>query len=120
LATQFVVLESRQKNNGSTVVVHTETPAGSNAAGVVWATALSESFGGVFVSAVPVSVMPGGRQAELDAGTRFEWSVNVQYDANDTNVNKLAAVESAITADEPVQLVYFQNRLRFWGQTGSV
>jgi len=64
--------------------------------------------------------MPGGRQADLDTGTRFEWVINVGYDANATPANKLAAVEAAITADEPSRLAYFQNRLRFWGQTGSV
>ena len=119
MATQYVVLDTGPKNNATKVVVHTDTPTGNNDVGTVWATALVEATAPV-VSEVPVSVMPSGRQAELDAGTRFEWIVNVEYDANIPNAAKLTQLETQIAIDEVVELAEFENRLRFWGRTGSI
>jgi hypothetical protein len=120
MATQYVILGSGQLNDRSEVAVHTETPGGVNGAGTLWTVALSESFGGTFNSVVPVDIMPGGRQAELDTGIRFEWVFTAVYDANDTNPDKLTEVESQLVTLEAVQLTHRQNELRFWGQTGTI
>ncbi len=121
MATQYVILDTGQRNDRSTLVVHTEVPVGNNEVGTPWADALVESLGGApITSQVPVSIMPGGRQAELDVGTRFEWRFTAAYDANDAPAAKLVVVESQISAREANELAFMQNELRFWGQTGSI
>jgi hypothetical protein len=35
VATEYVILDTNQKNDRSTVIVHTETPVGNNAVGTL-------------------------------------------------------------------------------------
>jgi hypothetical protein len=116
----YIVLTTGNLNNESVVVVHSVIPAGTNVAGKTWAQALvDERGGGPFVSAVPASELPGGRQAALDAGTVFEWVKTYGYNANATNVDKQATIETAINVDEPQMLEDVQDRLRFYGFIGT-
>lgn len=120
MATQYVILETGSLNNRSRVAVHTDIPAGTNAVGTTWQQALVDFQGTPVTSVVPDSIMPGGRQAELDAGSKYEWTLSAVYDANASNANKLLAVEAQITAEESAMLDDLQDKLRFWGQTGTL
>lgn len=116
----YLILDTSQANNSSRVVVHSTIPAGNNAVGNTWQSVLAAMQGGLVQSAVPASLMPPGRQAELDSGAVYEWVFQAEYDANATPANKQAVVEAQIAAREATELSRLQNTLRFWGFTGSI
>lgn len=120
MASQYVVLEQADEANVVRVVVHTDVPAtGTNQVGTQWQTAVSQWRAGA-ASAVPVAILPAGRQTDLDNGLFHEWSLSVEYDRNETNANKQAALEAEISARAADELTEMQNILQFWGATGSV
>ncbi len=115
----YVLLEGSDKNNRIRVIVHSDVPAGNNAVGVAWSDALV-GFLSDTVSVVPVSLLPPGRQAELDAGTKYEWSLSFEDDANESPVTRLANIEAAVAVGEADQIAELSNRLRYWGKVGTV
>lgn len=119
MAIEYVILETGNDNNETEVVVHTATPIGNNDVGTSWVTCCVESLSPV-VSKCPDSLLPQGRQVNLDQGDLFEWVLSVEYDANMTSVAKLLEIETQITAEEATELIEFQNRLRFWGKTATI
>ena len=120
MASQYVILAGSDEDNSVSVVVHTDVPAaGTNAAGTQWQTAVSQWRDGA-ASAVPTPILPGGRQTDLDSGIYHEWQFTAEYDANESNANKQAALEAEITARAAAELSKMQNILQFWGETGSV
>ena len=120
MASQYVLLDGSDEDNTVTVAVHTDVPStGTNAAGVQWQTVVSQFVDGK-PSVVPAAILPANRQSELDAGTRYEWTFTAEYDRNLSNADKRNALEADITAREAELLSELQNRLRFWGATGSI
>lgn len=115
----YVLLESAGLNNRIRVVVHTTVPNGNNAVGNTWKSALVEYLGDT-ASQVPVSVLPVGRQADLDAGDVYEWSFSFEDDANAPTPTRLANLEAEILALEAGELSRLQNVLRYWGRTATV
>jgi hypothetical protein len=92
---------------------------GNNEVGVAWSAALVDYLEST-VSVVPVSILPVGRQADLDAGAVYEWEFTFADDADGTPANRIANLETAILAGEAGEVVRLQNILRYFGKTGSV
>lgn len=115
----YVLLEGSPKNNQIRVVVHTTVPNGNNQAGTPWGQALVGSLEST-VSRVPPSFLPVGRQAELDAGSVYEWEFSFEDDANANANSRVTNLESEIVAREAAESARMQNRLRYFGRTGSV
>ena len=63
----YVLLGGAPKGNSQRIVVHTDVPAGTNQAGVSWGDALVGYLGDT-TSVVPLSILPAGRQTDLDSG----------------------------------------------------
>lgn len=121
MAIEYVILTNSDKGNLISGFAHSVVPAGNNVPGTPWSQALTEYLATTIngtVSQVPSSVLPGGRQVELDNGTKYEWPFRVGVNANDTDGAKEATVEAALVAEEAEIIVELQNRLRFWGRTG--
>lgn len=115
----YVLLGGGARNNLVRVVVHSTTPAGNNAVNVAWSTALVGHLEST-VSVVPASLLPPGRQADLDAGTVYEWEFTHEDDAGKTPAERLASVEAAVLAREANEQTRLANLLRYWGFTGTV
>ena len=118
MAVEYVILTNSDKGHRISGFAHSVVPSGDNAAGPPWSQALIEYLEST-VSQVPSSVLPAGRQTELDSGSKYEWSFTVGVNANDTPAVKEATVQAFLVAEELEILAELQNRLDFWGKTGS-
>ncbi len=114
---EYVILTNSDKGNRISGFAHTVVPSGNNSVGTPWSQALIEYLDST-VSQVPSSVLPVGRQTELDAGSKYEWPFTVGVNANDTPTNKEATVQAFLVAEEPEIIAVLENRLEFWGKTG--
>ena len=115
----YILLESADKQNRVRVVVHTAVPNSNNAVGVKWRDALVGWVGDT-TSSVPVSMLPAGVQADLDAGAVYEWPGSVFFSADISNAAKLAALDTWVTDNEADEFTRLQSILEFYGKTGSV
>ncbi len=118
MAVEYVVTTNADRGHRVSGFAHSTVPLGDNAAGTPWSQALVEPLGDT-TSQVPASILPPGRQALLDAGSVFEWGFTVSIDANGLPAEKTATVEAWLVATEDAELTVLQNRLQFWGHTGS-
>ncbi len=114
----YVILTNSDKGHRISGFAHSDVPNGKNEANTFWTQALIEYLEST-VSQVPSSVLPAGRQTELDSGTKYEWLFTVGVNANDTPADKEATVQAFLVAEEADILAELQNRLDFWGKTGS-
>ena len=115
----YILLESADKQNQVRVVVHTAVPNSNNAVGVKWRDALV-AWKGDATSAVPVSMLPAGVQADLDTGAVYEWGDDIDFDANLSNAAKLAAINTWVSDNEADEFTRLQSILEFYGKTGTV
>ena len=116
---EYVILTNSDKGHRISGFAHSVVPSGDNAAGTPWSQALIEYLEST-VSQVPSSVLPAGRQTELDSGLKYEWPFTVDVNAHATPATKQGEVEAELVELEPDILTKLQNRLQFWGKTGSV
>ena len=116
---EYVILTNSDKGHRVSGFAHSTVPAGNNAVGTSWGQALTEFLGDT-TSQVPVSVLPAGRQTELDSGTKYEWPFTADVNAHETLATKEGELQTYLLAQEPDILAKLQNRLEFWGRTGSV
>ncbi len=116
---EYVILTNSDKGNRISGFAHSDVPSGDNIAGTPWSQALIEHLEST-TSQVLSSVLPAGRQTELDAGSKYEWPFTVGVNANDTPVDKEATVQAELVIEESEILSELANRLQFWGKTGSV
>ena len=115
----YILLESADKQNQVRVVAHLAVPNSNNAVGVKWRDAVA-AYVDDTTSAVPVSILPAGVQANLDSGAVYEWSGTVEFDANLSNADKLAAVDTWVADGEADEFTRLQSILEFYGKTGSI
>ena len=121
----YILLESADKQNQVRVVVHTAVPNSNNAVGVKWRDAVvawieSQIPGQGTTSVVPVSMLPAGVQADLDAGAVYEWEGTVLFSAKLSNAAKLAAIEMWVLAGDNAEFTQLQSILEFYGKAGTV
>lgn len=106
-------------NNLYNVVVHAPTPAGSNAAGVLWSDAIKNS--GLAVTSMTVGNGPGqissAESNQVAAGTVIEAPFPWGDDPNWTNQQRLDDLN--VRAQQAVNDVsaVLQARLRYFGRT---
>lgn len=115
---EYVILTNSDRGHRISGFAHSVVPVGDNAAGTSWSQALIEYLE-TTTSQVPSSVLPAGRQTELDSGAKYEWPFTVGVNANDNPAGKEATVQAFLVAEESKILSELQNRLDFWGKTGS-
>lgn len=118
MAVQYVILTNSDKGHRISGFAHSIVSAANNSVGTKWRQALIEYLDNT-TSEVPSSVLPVGRQSELDAGSKFEWPFTVGVNANDTPAAKEATVQAYLVAEESNILSKLENRLDFWGKTGT-
>ncbi len=115
----YVILTLSDKGHRVSGYAHSTVPAGNNDIGTPWSQALIEYLEDT-TSQVPSSVLPAGRQTDLDSGAKYEWAFTIDVNAHETPANKEAEVQSELVILEPDILASLQNRLQFWGRTGSI
>lgn len=101
-------------------LAYTTVPGGSNDAGTPWpevvagyATWRNRRYGGFGTqSVIPVDPVI---QAQLDAGTLFEWRFDVTFPTSHTNPQAIAAIEAGIDAQEAAMVAELSATLRYWG-----
>ncbi len=118
MAVEYVILTNSDKGHRISGFAHSVVPAGDNDAGTPWSQALIEHLEDT-TSKVSSSVLPAGRQTELDAGSKYEWAFTIGVNANDTPAAKETTVQAELVIRETEVLSVLQNRLQFWGKTGS-
>ena len=116
---EYVILTNSDKGHRISGFAHSVVPVGNNVVGTPWSQALIEYLEDT-TSQVPTSVLPGGRQTELDSGVKYEWPFTVDVDAHAASTVKETEVQTELTSLEPEVLTKLQNTLEFWGRTGSV
>lgn len=112
----FHILDINDRRDVARVAFHFDTPAGNNAAGVAYATALAQWK-------TPATVVTGLAQLEADAiaaGTVIEHAETVQFNANATNGQKQQVIRDRWTALNAVIPGRVSENLRFWGFAGDV
>lgn len=116
---QYYVLGGSNKANQYQVAVHIDVPAGNNDAtpAKTWAEVAVESQEST-ASAVPW--LAPAAQTDLDNGTTYELLVSIEVDAYATGAQKLAAFEAELANVVAVETSNLQERLRYWGQEGTV
>lgn len=122
---QYVVLETQVEGSDRTAngLAFTAVPAGNNQAGVPWVDVIkayrvyrNRKFSTATLAAVPVAP---ATQAELDAGTLFEWRWRATFPISHTNPQAVAAIEAEINTAEPLEIDRISDLLRYWGFTGD-
>ncbi len=133
MAVQYVILATADVGNRVSGYAHSLTSvlgAGpNNAANYPWVDAVRdwvvensktvEGGPGSTKSQVPLAILPSSRQADLDNGSRYEWPFNFEVNANLPPAEKLVLVEAQLLTQEVIELAALENRLNFWGKTGS-
>lgn len=112
----YHVMEIRDKGDSAHLAFHFDTPAGTNAAGVLYSDALVAWLS-------PTTDVPDLGQTEADAiaaGTVIEYAEMVEFDANATNQQKLNVIEARWTQLSSIIPGRIQENLRFWGFSGDV
>ncbi len=122
---RYVILDTSPLGNRVFGYAHSTVPGGNNDAGVAWSQAVVDSVirdseSGTTVSLAPASLLPAGRQTQLDNGSKYEWDFSVEFSAKLSNAEKVAVVEAFLVAEEPNVIARLAKRLNFWGKTGSV
>lgn len=99
------------------VVFHIGVPAGNNAAGTAWSTAVVQHL-------TPSSTLPGVTTTEaaaVAAGTLLEVHETVRFSSTGlTNTQRLAQVRAAYTARKAALLAELAVKLDFWGYKEAV
>lgn len=113
----YFVLAGSDKANHYQVAVHVDVPAGNNQAAKTWQSVAVE-YQESTVSAVPW--IDGATQTALDTGALYEFVIDVEVDADETDANKIVAVETAVTTARTDELARLQVLLRYWGYEGTV
>lgn len=117
----YVVTESSIDGSFRVVtgVAFTAVPGGSNQAGVDWVDVMrayrvyrNRRNGTTTEAEIPVAP---GVQAQLDAGTLFEWRWVATFPTAHTNPQAIAAIELAINTLEAAEITRLSEILRYWG-----
>lgn len=115
----YVVLRSDVKNNGAAsveVIVRVDVPAGVNAAGVPWQTAMAQWRSDRGQQGV--TRWPGASSTDLDDGSRYEFDMMHRDNVNVAGL--VDRLEAAVLAREDQERNQLQERLNYWGRTGTV
>jgi hypothetical protein len=121
----YIVLTATVVGSERTVngLAYTAVPGGNNAAGEPWADVVrafllwrNRRYGTTLQATIPVDP---ATQAELDAGTLFEWRWNATFPTSHTNPQAIAAIETAIEAQEAAEEARLADLLRYWGFEGD-
>lgn len=120
----FHVLDITDKKDVARIAFHFAAPVGNNQAGVAYSAAYKEwreENGVTLASRVPDLTNDDPTEAAaIAAGTVLEHMESVQFNANATNNQKLAAIQArwtALNASLPAEVA---ENLKFWGYDGDV
>lgn len=117
----FHVLETNPQKDVARIAIHVTVPAGNNAAGKSWSSAVLGHLGGTQSTKVPWLAATNPTEATaITNGSAYEFVESVQFNANDTNANKLSAMQAHVAARQAQILSRLQDTLRFWGYDGDV
>ena len=122
MATNYYVLSGNPKGTTLQVAFHVVVPAGDNAAGVAWQTAVVE-YRGMPDQPGTTSIVPGlaaAEQTKLDAGQLVEFVEPVRDDANASDADRKSNVETHVR-DRAIEIgTELGHLLQHWGESGSV
>lgn len=111
----YHILDGSADGNNYRIIFHIPVPDEDNEAGINLRTALSETFGGDMVSAVPANRLGAGEQDALNSGELYEHSYSYNTNPDVTLLQKrdeLDAKFSSFSTSIPNEL---QKRLAYWG-----
>ena len=117
-------------NRSVRVAMHFPTPVGNNEVGVLWSTALLNSgVGGTTVlrdstTGDPTTAGPGeisdNNKTAIEAGLLYELVAMLKLNGDETNAQKVAAVESLYTRHQSTATGRIADQLRYFGFSGDV
>ncbi len=120
----YMILRNSEKRNRSEVVIEFPVPAGNNTAvpdAVAWADivaevrAVEQASPDAAVTINPRKLSDGPYVASLDTGQIVEVALNVEYDANLSNGQKVAVLDDAVEAKVTEFTNDFGNLYEFYG-----
>jgi len=124
--TDYVLLESAERQHQVRVVIHIAVPNSNNAVNIKWRDAVVGWVGskaepvGDMTSIVPISILPSGVQVSLDTGALYEWEGTVRFPSWLSNDNKLVVIENWVVINDAFEFVQMKSILEFYGKEGSV
>jgi hypothetical protein len=120
IVTQTVDYENDRIVSG---LAYTAVPPGDNSAGIPWSDVVrsfqryrNRRFGTQLEASVLVDA---ATQTGLNNGTLFEWRWKATFPQSHTNPQAIAAIESAINAQEAAMISKLSGDLRYWGFEGD-
>ena len=118
----YTILRNSDEDNRSTVVIEFPVPATSNTALVPWQTIVAEvrAASGDTSTRNPRKVDDSVYVAQLDAGEIVELGLTVEYNANATDVAKLAVIDAAVTSEVASFTADFAAEYEFYGTERTV
>ena len=122
----YIVLETQEDGANRVVsgMAFTAVPGGNNSAGVPWTDVIksyrvyrNRRYAGVTTqAAIPVDPAV---QAELDAGTLYEWRWAAVVPTSATNPEAVVAIEAAVNTLEAAEIARVSEVCRYWGFEGD-
>lgn len=106
-------------------MAYSAVPGTNNDAGIPWSQVVVEyaTFRnlrrGINGTAARIPVAPA-IQAQLDAGTLFEWGLwHVEFPTSFTGPQAIAEVRAGVNAQEAAEIARLADELRYWGHEGE-
>lgn len=119
----YHIIDVSRMSNKATVGFHFAMPDENNIQGTALSVCLVErnTRDNKATSQVPSHVTNFATEnAELVAGTMIEYVETVEFDANETNGNKLAVITARYSVLASVASDWLREELKFWGYNGDV
>jgi len=119
----YHIIDVSRVSNKATVGFHFTVPDETNAQGIAFSVCLVErnTRDGKAASQVPAHATNFATEnAELVAGTMVEYVETIEFDANETNANKLAVITARYSVVASVAPDWLREELKFWGYNGDV
>jgi len=122
----YIVLETQEDGANRVVsgMAFTPVPGGNNSASVPWVDVIksyrvyrNRRYAG-FTTQAAIPIDPAV-QAELDAGTLYEWRWVASFPITHTNPQAVAAIEAAINTLEAAEIARVSEVCRYWGFEGD-
>lgn len=117
----FHVLDVTPNKDQARIAIHVSVPAGNNSAGRPWNTVLLEYLGGTQATAVPWLASSDPVEAGMiGTGDVYEAIETVRFNANESNANKLAAMQTHVANRQSEITARLAEALKFWGFDGDI
>jgi len=119
----YHIIDVAREKNRATVAFHFAVPDENNVQGTALSTCLVERNlrDEKDTSRVPTHLTNFATEnAELVAGTMVEYVETIEFDANETNANKLAVITARYSVLASIAPDWLREELKFWGYHGDV